>query len=87
MKNISKLTLVVLPLMLLIFGSFYWFQLRPANIRKSCVSSSYAASKNYADTLALIGGYDEVGRTIKQDEFYQNCLLKNGMKAERLYDD
>lgn len=53
---------------------FYWFQIRPGEIRKNC--EAYAGSKE--DT-----NYDSGKR--RANNLYRQCLIKNGMQAESIY--
>jgi len=45
-KKNKKIILQILLSLLLIAGWFYWFQIRPMNIRKSCVNE---AMKSYSE--------------------------------------
>ncbi len=54
---------------------FYWFQLRPNNIRKKCFQKIKEKS-------------NQSGITRKQaNDLYRICLVDNGMRAEALLDN
>ena len=54
---------------LIIFGvCFYWFEVRPANIRSDCEYFAVDAAEN----IAMSGDST-------QDFFYQQCLHENGL--------
>lgn len=55
-------------LIILISGAFYWFQIRPANIRKDCIKKYPSAFYNGAGRL---GASDEAG--------YKRCLMEHGL--------
>ncbi len=56
----------ILLIVLICFGLFYWFQLRPAQIRKQCIYT--------------IGGHciRDMGYSDCEDQ-YRACLLRNGI--------
>lgn len=60
-------------LLLLLVGWFYWFQWRPQQARKDCIKFVYQKR-------------DEPGelRLLEANQFYRNCLIEHGMKAEDL---
>jgi len=63
MNKINKYILLVA--VLIISFSFYWFELRPAGIKKNCFKEGI----NIAGNLI---GFD-------LDEYYKNCLRRNGL--------
>ena len=76
MKDIfrKQQTYIILTVAFTLIGGFYWFQLRPSNIRKDC----------YQTVLALRDrrpSDDEL--TIKEgNNYYRRCLVEHGLKAE-----
>lgn len=60
---------------------FYWFQIRPANIRTKC--SDYAMEKSVA-LYPLISERGTTKRTILQEEMevklYSSCLHEKGLE-------
>jgi len=59
--------------LLIVLGSFffYWFQIRPANIRRFCLYQSTKDSKN----LVVI------------DTSYKVCIIKKGLEPEPLFEE
>jgi len=61
--------------------AFYWYELRPENIRKSC-------SKDAADSAVISTQNYEVLNTLKREEkqnelmkdFYSNCIKSKGLE-------
>lgn len=69
-KNIAILTLVVV---ILILGfSFYWFSLRPTQIKKDCYKKTH---------LSYLSGLSQLGQSAKEIEEsnYTNCLREKGL--------
>lgn len=67
MKKIYLLLILLFILVSIIL--FYWFQIRPAEIRKSCVEKALA--KDVFD--------DE------QNNYYRVCLVKNGLAPDSIF--
>lgn len=67
-NNWFKVTVVVLFIGL----GFYWFQLRPSEIRKDCGGKSLEYGKGNSD-------FGDI------NNFYRTCLIKNGMKPESMF--
>ena len=74
--------LVILIFLLLLGGWFYWFQYRPAEIRKECSQ----VREEYIDKLADDSSYgEEKGKIYESDirfaDFkYDRCLSGKGLK-------
>lgn len=71
-------TPIILTLVSLLTASFYWFELRPSQIRKDCIRE--------ADEQKRWGGsawvsLDKWGKS----EFYKDCIVRHGMEPEDLY--
>lgn len=66
---------LILLILLLIGGWFYWFQIRPSNIRQKC----------YAYTLQKreerINSNDRLTNE-EANNYFRRCLVENGLKAE-----
>lgn len=81
----SKLSVVVI-ILLLIAGLFYWFQIRPANIRSNCVEKSVECATAFRDSKASAGytaeKYQQETNTFSssvRDRCYIMCLNQNGI--------
>lgn len=61
----------LLILLIIITGAFlfYWFQIRPAEVRKACYKKAIPENNN----------------TAVQDHTYRSCLVEHGLKSEPLY--
>ena len=59
----------VLILLVLIGLLFYWFQVRPSQIRKKCYEIVKAKSR----------------KLLEHNLVYRSCLVENGMKAEDIF--
>ena len=80
MKRIRKVFVVMV---LVVFGLvFYWFLLRPAQIRKGCwnqiekIKSGETKSDKYSQEEFLI----RYGVQKSIDTFYTNCLKRKGLE-------
>lgn len=63
----------ILIIIVLILGWFYWFQIRPAQIRKECLNIVRQESKESEK-------YSRAQATVR----YRTCLIDRGMKPEDL---
>ncbi len=79
-------------LLLLFIGIFYWFQIRPAGIRKKCadpyyslelISSKEGANKSKEEIKANLKGEGLTSNL--RNMLYRNCLVYHGLKAEDLF--
>lgn len=64
---------------ILVLGVFYWFQYRPADIRKDCTASSIERAKRNGkevDGLKNDRYYPEI-----QQGMYRECLQENGLEG------
>ncbi len=81
--NWFKISLIVLAL-----GAFYWYELRPANIRAECKKYLLSGSgleltlTNDAEKEALGGDINKINRAEqeKSDYWYKDCLNERGLK-------
>ena len=69
----------------ILIGSFYWFQLRPSNIRKQCnervlkeqeYSTSKAEREQLNNEMVKINAVERE----KADFFYKDCLHQKGIE-------
>lgn len=82
-KIILTISIIVLVVILLIGGAFYWFQFRPTKIRKECwawvekVKNSEIENngKYVPGQVAARYGAQEV-----IDNLYNNCLRERGLE-------
>lgn len=75
-QNIFKRDFVLFSLaVILVSFVFYWYQIRPENIRKNC--QIYAVKKTPANGMNV--------NLKRRNNFYRECLVKNGRKPESLY--
>lgn len=91
MKENRLSLLVILTLTLFIAGWFYWFQWRPAEIRKYCHPRAAKAAKELFKTQVELSPGEpsdenmariEAGMFRKDhyDDYYRDCLHENGLE-------
>ncbi|OGD90299.1 hypothetical protein A2W45_04095 [Candidatus Curtissbacteria bacterium RIFCSPHIGHO2_12_41_11] len=83
LKNILNDNKIIVVIIVLVIAWFYWFQLRPASIRSSCMKIS-------RENTALLGTTDsfeqlEWSKKIEvqnetMEKAYQRCLHDKGLK-------
>lgn len=75
MKKIKEYKIIIIIVLVLILGTFYWFQIRPTQIRKECMIlaqkginaiEEYRASKGILDSGII-------------SERYMNCIKLKGL--------
>lgn len=72
-KNNKNVLLTIVGIAIIAGGLFYWFQLRPSQIRSSCYDKSWeAVSERTAE------GKKSPSETF--DKFYDWCLKSKGLK-------
>jgi len=80
-KNNSNKTLLIVGILALLGFAFYWFELRPSNIRKKC--SLYAVEKSVI-AYPYKDEQDTTKRTELQEtleaKLYQGCLAERGLQ-------
>lgn len=64
MKKIKEYKGIIIIVLILILGTFYWYELRPTNIRKKCYNIATS-------------GFSSVGNFNLN---YESCLLDNGLE-------
>lgn len=75
MKKYSNNLIFGVTTLVLIMGWFYWFQLRPSNIRKKC----------YAYTMEKRDERINTNKPLTNGEaniYYRRCFVQNGLKPE-----
>lgn len=72
--------IIIVITLLILGGLFYWFQYRPAEIRKQCVAVAREAMKNS-------GGFEIVtdANMVEGNKAYSDCMTENGLPSENLY--
>lgn len=74
MKQTSRIILIISIVVLVILGSvFYWFQIRPTQIRKEC-----ALNAKDPDLSSDYAKYVE-GKNFFDQKVYDRCLLEHGL--------
>ena len=82
---------VIILILLFAAGWFYWFQLRPIQVKKHCVKYSHECAASYRDTLAKqSSGFEKSHAEYQQkvgtidtkvkERCYNECLRKYGLK-------
>jgi hypothetical protein len=71
---------IVIALLLIIIGLFYWYEWRPNQIRKSCFSQA----KEYAQKRRAEG--KDLSNALG-NSLYRLCLVEQGMKPEQLINE
>jgi len=86
MEKIKEYKGIIILILILILGVFYWFQLRPNSIRKGCWDKvEMAQSGDVPNEGEFVPGSIAekfVPKMDKQkviDEIYDNCLRENGL--------
>ena len=77
--------IVIIVIILLSAGAFYWFGYRPTKIRKNCDSSAKAIVKDHTTRTKpsfMTKGvyYDEVESGYDYDTVYKKCLREIGFE-------
>lgn len=71
----KRLTILIAGLtLLMVGGSFYWWQWRPAEIRKVCNEKASEAIRKAAKSISSTSSANEL-----YDLFFTGCLHKNGL--------
>jgi len=74
MKNLFKICLIII-ILAIIGGAFYWYEWRPSQIRKSCQEKIEKQDKElFADVVKsrIMGA--------KEGDVYDFCLRKSGLE-------
>lgn len=67
MKKIKEYKGIIIIVLILVIGTFYWFEVRPAQARKECAKKSEISTGNYSWQTEIL------------NKRYEDCLLKNGL--------
>lgn len=88
MLNFNKKTIAAIIILLLI-SWFYWFQLRPSEIRKNCFKEVYSENTNLEWAKGKEWKYYKGGKygwlfpyweLETLEDSYNGCLIYNGLK-------
>ena len=75
MQKLKEYKEIIIIVLVLIVGAFYWFQLRPTNIRKECYKDTYIdATDKISELDKKYGIYDE-----RNERDYEKCLKSKGL--------
>lgn len=64
----KEIIITAIMLVIFIFFGFYWFQVRPSNIRKNCAESAIGTTV-----------FEQYKKTVN-DEKYKSCLKIHGIE-------
>lgn len=71
----------VIMILILFAGLFYWFSVRPENIRKECFSKVQEESVNRYSIKDILDTEERGALQEKYiDEFYTDCLRQSGLE-------
>jgi len=75
MEKLKQYKHIILLALLILGFVFYWFQLRPTNIRKECYKDTYIdATDKISELDKKYGIYDE-----RNERDYEKCLKSKGL--------
>ena len=75
MEKLKQYKHIILLALLILGFVFYWFQLRPTNIRKECYKDTYIdATDKISELDKKYGIYDE-----RNERDYEKCLRSKGL--------
>ncbi len=74
MDKLKEYKYIVLGVVIL-GAAFYWFQLRPAQIRKECYAKTLATMSNFS----AFGSEVVIKETKQKEVEYENCLKSRGL--------
>lgn len=82
-QNWFKLSILIV-IVIIAGGTFYWFQIRPSNIRKECLTEAQKYSRSIAETelklesegfsIAKNADYKKI-----ENEKFNECLINKGL--------
>lgn len=76
-KSLTTNQKLVIVGLLLFVGMFYWFQIRPSQIRKKCFSSVTEIRDKLASTYKPL-------TNSQANNYYRKCFAESGFKPEDL---
>jgi len=77
MKNIKHVYILLAIILPILAFLFYWFQIKPINIRKKCIKEAVESARK-GTYMNLHGSYEDQFR--KQcDWFYEKCCRVKGI--------
>lgn len=82
MKKIKEYKGIIIIVLVLILGAFYWFQIRPSFIRKDCYKIHFVSTVpglSYERYLLEKNNPEIKAQESFGEKAYQRCLYKNGL--------
>lgn len=82
MKKIVLIFIIVFFVLspLVIYGAFYWFELRYTKIIKKCDSEAYTSTLNYASGISQSTRISDAGFHSLYEFDYKRCLRMHGLE-------
>lgn len=83
MKKIKEYKLIIIIALLVLGFIFYWFEIRPAQIREKCINAySNAFNEIVSDDGrgGLYGSASINSRISENKGNYEKCLIENGLE-------
>ena len=75
MEKIKEYKGIIIIVLIITLGAFYWFQIRPTHIRKECNNKTFLYnSSNNQEPINSPAWLD------KQEKLYQDCLRFEGLE-------
>ena len=74
MKEKIKTSILIVVVVAVLGGAFYWYEWRPTQAKKECLKKAYDFSK---ETLGEKASIDDINKIY--DFIYKNCLRKKGL--------
>jgi len=78
MKKIKEFKGIIIIIFTIILGAFYWYELRPMQIRKNCNGQAYLDSYKTLKTGESFSNQSELQD--RQEKLYRDCLRYKGIK-------
>lgn len=75
MKRYFGIVTLIIFVLFIFVAFFYWFQWRPAQVRKNCEFAVFGKG------AALYGGT----MAVRQNNKYRQCLIRNGLAPESIF--
>jgi len=81
MEKIKEYKGILIIILILIIGTFYWFQLRPNSIRKGCWNEIEKIKNGEIKKEGFNSEQYRINEGIQNsiDKYYENCLRKRGL--------
>lgn len=68
--------LIIILIVFIATTLFYWYELRPANIKKACMQKGKEAA---TETVGTGGGTKDIFHQEVLDTYYRNCTREKGL--------